>query len=281
MNPRDVWVIARFELARHLRSRHAIVAGILLIGFCAFGSYRLAEFADRLSEVGTKLGPALGFITGAIESTTGLPATDIAGLLEDHPPVLVVLFALVLAFMPVLCLILVYDQTATDIETRHVRFLLFRSDRVSIYLGKALGALALLSLAIGAVLVVVGVFLAVRSNALEGMTGVVYLGRIWLTATLYALPFVALLGLMSALVGRARRSFGFTLLYAFAVMTLAGLLSLVHEDLRSIRYLFPSVDRFDLMLDGFRDVRGTALYLSVYTLVAGALGLWRFRTRDL
>jgi Cu-processing system permease protein len=278
---RDIAIIARFEVMRHLRSRHAIVAGLILIGFCGFGSYKLAEFADQIDEVGRELGPVLGMITGMVESLTGLPAVAIGNLLDEHPPVLVALFALIMMLMPILCLTLAYDQTATDIETRHVRYLLFRTNRLSIYFGKALGALAIIAAAVGLVLVVFGVFLGLRSNSLQGAAGVVYLARIWLTAIAYAIPFVALLGLMSALVGRPRRTLSLTVLYWFAVGTAGGLLGLVDESFENLHYLFPTFGRFNLMLDNFSDMSGTVLYLLCFTLVAGGLGAWRFRTRDL
>jgi ABC-type transport system involved in multi-copper enzyme maturation permease subunit len=264
LHPRDIATIARFEITRHLRSRHAIVAGVILVGFCGFGSYQLADFADQMAAVGRDLGPALGMITGMIESLTGLPAIAIGALLHEHPPVLVALFGMVMTLMPILCLTLAYDQTATDIETRHVRYLLFRTDRLSIYLGKSLGALGIVGAAIGAALLVVGTFLGLRSNSLEGMSGV-----------------VAFLGLMSALVGRPRRTLTFTVLYWFAVSTAAGVLGFVDVAFHKLRYLFPTVGRFELMLDDFSDMRTTVLYLLCFTLVAGGLGAWRFRTRDL
>lgn len=281
MNPRDIWVIARFELARHLRSRHTIVAGVLLVGFCAYGSYELANYADQIAKVGRELGPVLDMIAGMVEGVTGLPAVAIRGLLTTHPPVLVALFALVLLLMPLLTIVLAYDQTATDIETRHVRYLLFRSDRVSIYLGKSLGAWILVAAAVALVLALFGLFLGLRSSSLEGVRGVVYLVQIWVTAALYALPFIALLGLISALVGRARRSLSFTLLYWFAVVTSAGLLGLADEKFEVLAYLFPATGRFDLLVDDFGDKRDVLLYLVAFTLVAGGLGLWRFRSRDL
>ncbi len=280
MIARDIAVIARFEVMRHLRSRHAIVAGLILIGFCGFGAYKLADFADQIDRVGRELGPVLGMITGMIESLTGLPAVAIGNLLDDHPPVLVALFALIMMIMPILSLTLAYDQTATDIETRHVRYLLFRTNRWSIYLGKALGALAIIAAAVGLVLAVFGVFLGLRSNSLQGLAGVVYLLRIWVTAVAYSVPFVALLALMSALVGRPRRTLVLTVLYWFAIVTASGLLGLVDESFEDLRYLFPT-DGFNLLLDNPKGMIGTVLYLLAFTLVAGGLGAWRFRTRDL
>jgi ABC-type transport system involved in multi-copper enzyme maturation permease subunit len=277
----DIWVIARFEVLRHLRSRHAIAAGLLLVVFCGFGAYQLAELADRVAALGREIGPALDLVAGMVEGVTGLPILGVRGLLAEHPPILVALFGLVLGLMPLLSIILAYDQTATDIETRHVRYLLFRSDRVSIYLGKALGAQLIVAIAIAIVLLVFGVFLGMRTDAIEGFEGVVYLGRIWVTAVLYAIPFVALLGLISALIGRARRSLTVAFFYWFSVVVLAGLLSMAHESLAHLSYLFPSVGRFNLLFDDPEQLRNTVLYLIAFTLVAGSLGLWRFRSRDL
>lgn len=282
MKPRDIAIIARSEITRHLHSRHAVVAGIILIGFCALGSYQLAKFADQIDQVGRELGPVLGLITGMVEALTELPAVAIGRLLDEHPPVLVALFAFVMTLMPLLCMVLGYDQTATDIETRHVRYLLFRTDRMSIYLGKALGALTIIAAAVGLVLLVVGTFLGLRSDSLGGIEGVAYLVRIWVTAVAYAIPFVALLALMSAGVGRARRTLTFTILYWFAVGTTSGTLALIiHPEFEKLRYLFPTVGRYDLLLDDPKDMSGTVLYLLCFTLVAGGLGAWRFRTRDL
>jgi len=227
------------------------------------------------------MGPVLGIIAGMVEAVTELPVVTITGLLQSRPPVLVALFALVLAFMPMLTIILAYNQTATDIETRHIRYLLFRSDRVSIYLGKSLGAWMLVTGCIGLVLLLFGVFLGIRSSALEGIGGVVYLVGIWLTAAFYALPLVALLGLTSSVAGRARRSLSLVILLWFGIGVTSSLLGLVDERFELLAYLFPTTGRFELLIDNFGDKLGIIVYLVAYTAIAGALGLWRFRRRDL
>lgn len=283
MRPRldDILAIARFELACHLRSRHTIVAGVMLVLCCVFGSWQLSDYADRITELGREVGPALDLVSGMIEGVTGLPVSAVRRLLEHHPPVLVALFALDLFLMPLLCTLLAYDQTATDIETKHVRYLLVRSDRASIYLGKTLGAWLLVMIAVSLGLIVVGGFLALRSSALEGFEGVVYLVRIGLTTGLLALPMVAVLGLISTLVGRARRALSVTLLVWVGVLIAAGLLARVHEDLALVRYLFPSAGRFGLLFDDFGELAEIIGYQLGYALVSGGAGLWWFGRRDL
>ena len=108
------------------------------------------------------------------------------------------LFALVIMMLPIWALVTTYDQTASDIETKHVRYMLFRTDRDSLYLGKSLGALVLVAGSMALALGVLGTFLGLYSSALEGVEGIFYLIRIWATAVLYTLPFIALFGLMGA-----------------------------------------------------------------------------------
>lgn len=257
------------------------MAGVLLVLCCVFGSWQLSDYADRIAELGREVGPALDMVSGMIEGVTGLPVAAVRRLIENHPPVLVALFALLLLLLPLLCTLLAYDQTATDIETKHVRYLLFRSDRASIYLGKALGAWLLVMLAVGLGLIVVGGFLGLRSSALEGLEGIVYLARMGLTAGVFALPMIAVLGLISALVGRARRALTVTLLVWIGVLIAAGLLGRVDEDLSLVRYLFPSAGRFGLLFDDFGELAKIVGYQLGYAVVIGGAGLWWFGRRDL
>lgn len=281
MQLHDIAVIARFELARQLRSRHTWVAGLLLIPVCAFASHQLAEYADQLTALGREIGPGIDMIAGMIEGLTGLPMLGVRRILTDHPPVLVALFALMLALLPFLCVLLAYDQTATETETKHVRYLLFRCDRRAIFLGKALAAELMIVGAVGLALAIVAAFLGVRSNALGGAAGLVYLLRMWLSAALLALPFVTLLGLLSALVSRARQALGLALLLWVGIGIAAGLLGLVDERLAWLDYAFPSAGRFRLLFDDTGELARAVVYLLGHALIVGALGLWWYRRRDL
>lgn len=281
MQLHDIAVIARFELARQLRSRHTWVAGLLLVPCCAFASHQLAEYADQLTALGREIGPGIDMIAGMVEGLTGLPLLGVRRILTEHPPVLVALFALMLALMPFLCVLLAYDQTATETETRHVRYLLFRCDRRALFLGKALAAELMIVGAVGVALAIVAAFLAVRSNALGGVAGLVYLLRMWLSAGLLALPFVALLGLISAMVSRARQALGIAMLLWIGVNIAAGLLGLVDERLALLDYAFPSAGRFRLLFDDLGSLAGAGAYLLVHALIVGSLGMFWYRRRDL
>lgn len=281
MQIHDIAVIARFELARQLRSRHTWVAAALLVPCCAFASHQLAEYADQLTALGREIGPGIDMIAGMVEGLTGLPMLGVRRILTDHPPVLVALFALMLALLPFFGVLLAYDQTATETETKHVRYLLFRCDRRAIFLGKALAAELMIVGAVGLALVIVAAFLGLRSNALGGVAGILYLLRMWLSAALLALPLVALLGLLSALVSRARQALGLALLLWVGIGIASGLLGLADERLGALDYAWPSTGRFRLLFDEGGSLATELGYLLVYTLLVGALGLAWYRRRDL
>jgi ABC-type transport system involved in multi-copper enzyme maturation permease subunit len=278
---RDIVVIARFELWRHLRSRHGMVSLLMLVLFCGLTGWRLAGYADEMEALSKQAGSGMGAIAGMIEGVTELPATAIARTLEHHPPVLVALFALVILLLPIWTLVTAYDQTASDIETKHVRYLLFRSDRASIYLGKSLGALLLVGGSLALALGVLGLFLALESNALDSASGLLYLFRIWLTAMLFTIPFIALLGAVGALVGRARRTVSATVMIWIGVNAGAGIAKLSTDSSWNIEYLYPTTGRFNLMVDDLSIMGPTVAYLGVFSVVALSLGLLRFKRRDL
>jgi ABC-type transport system involved in multi-copper enzyme maturation permease subunit len=279
---RDVLVIARFEVWRHLRSRHGLLSMVMLVLFCAIAGWRLAEYADQIALFGQAAGPGFKMLSSMVESVTELPHGAISGTLEAHPPVLVGLFALVVSLLPLWALVTTYDQTASDIETHHARYLLFRTDRTSLYLGKSLGALALLAGSLAMALLVLTGFLGLRSDAVGGLSGAVYIGRIWATSVLLAMPFVAFFGLAGALMGRARRTLNASMVYWTGVGIASGIARAV-SDGRSfgIEYLYPTARRFELVLDDPRALLPSAAYMLAFTAVCVGLGLWRFRRRDL
>lgn len=256
---------------------------LMLLLFCGFTGRQLADYADKMSALSEQMGPAsgMGVITGMIEGVTRLPANAIAKTLGEHPPVLVALFALVLLLLPIWTLVTTYDQTASDIETKHVRYLLFRSDRISLYLGKSLGAFILVAGSLALALSVLGIFLAIYSDALSEVSGVLYLLRIWVTAALFTIPFITVLGLFGALIGRARRTMSLTVMYWIGVNALAGILSFAIDSSLKLEYLYPTTGRFNLLVDDLSILGPTAAYLVVFSVVALGLGILRFKSRDL
>ena len=86
--------------------------------------------------------PVYDLLASGIE----LDRATVESVLTDHPPLLLALYSVAIFALPWLCIFGTFDQMASDISTRHSRFLLIRSDRATLFVGNAVGALGFIAL---------------------------------------------------------------------------------------------------------------------------------------
>lgn len=283
--PLQVWHVCRFEVARRLRSVSGIVALVSLIIASALVGRQLAELGRALEEATTgEQADAFRMMTEMVASMAEFPLETVRATLELHSPPLVGSFAFLMLVMPLLALTMGYDQCAGDIETRHVRYLAFRIDRTTLYLGKLLGAWALISLTIAVAAVSMAGYIQVRAGSIPSAADFVYVGRGIITVSVSALPLLALLGLLGTMRGRARRVVLLALLLWLAVglASAAARFGLEIEFLaQAIEVLWPTNGRWDLIFDEWGAWGISAARVAVYSVVVVGLGLLHFRRRDL
>jgi hypothetical protein len=178
---------------------------LLILGLLVFSNLALTEKLVELSAdaVGAApLQPAYEAISGLMD----LPQDELAKLFGDYPPHLVVFFALCIFFAPWVAYATGFDQTATDIRSRHLRYLLLRVSRATVLLGRSLATLIVLGVGYAlAILLLIwllsGVDLGDHRPGFE-LIDVAYLVRIWFTLVLFSVPFVALLAWTNTLTAR-------------------------------------------------------------------------------
>ena len=213
VNPAQLWHVCRFEVLRRLRSVSGIVALVVLVITSSVVGRQLAQAARMLNEAkSSRDAAALEMVTELIAGMAGFPLETVRASLEAHAPPLVGAFAFLMFVMPLLTLTMGYDQTASDIETRHARFLAFRIDRVTLYMGKLLGAWLLVSMIVATAAVSMAGYIWVAGGALPELADFAYLARIVATVSIAALPLLTFLGLLGTLRGRSRRVVLFTVL---------------------------------------------------------------------
>ncbi len=122
---------------------------------------------------------------------------EIAKYMVSCPPVLLFLFQGTLVFLPLLVLLIGFDQIAGDIQHRSVRYVAGRAYRHSIVAGKALGVWGVISTMVLVLHVVVWVVMLVQSQYGAGLTlswGI----RLWAFCIAYAGAYVGLVNLVSS-----------------------------------------------------------------------------------
>ena len=283
----DVRTISTFELRRLLRSPHGLLFLVFFLAFYGWVAYRLYAASGKLASLGP-LGLNSDFGEGSpLHAVLSMFLDDgkvqaVYQLFNDHPPVLLGYFVVALFFMGLFTMLAAFDQTASDIGTRHIRYLLLRTDRASLYVGKTVGVVAFLAIAMAFVSVVVGAVVLGTDGApgFSAIEVVLYLLRIWVTLCVYSLPFVALLGLAGALVGHGFLALVIALGYWLFVLVVSGIGGMAVESMGYVEYAFPTALKYGLLFDGVGYVLPALAHQLGFAALFFVAGLLVFRRRD-
>lgn len=269
MNFQHIRVLAGYELIQSFRSARGIlflvIYGVLWFWFL----WKLAEgWAVELSK------PEANWLVSML-----FDAKLARVLFVEHPPTLGMFYLLALGLIPIFTMWGAGDQTATDIGTRHLRFLIPRCGRGEIFVGRFIGAFAFMGI-VHLALAGIGMMIAMAVDAQTGEV-ITYGIRVILAMFIYTLPYVALMAFCGALTGSAAVAI-LTAISAYAVVGIStSVLSIKMENADWIGYVFPSALKQPLLTGNTGEFTIAMLAIGVYTVVYLALGWQVFRRRDI
>ena len=278
----EVGLVALRELSRNLRSKKGIAMFVLF--FLGGAVPSLARiFLDRAR---VQMG-AQDFSDAEkhkmVEQAMLLAYRGdhaIASYLADCPPVLIFLFQGTLVFLPLLVLMVGFDQVAGEIQHRGIRYLAGRANRHAIVIGKAIGVWGVVATMVLVLHLVVWAVMIVRGENSVGLTlswGV----RFYAFSVASAGAYVGLINLISswfknpilALFTGAGIAFGLWL--AHVIVLLMG------DDAKFATYVFPSTyETFMVSPEPTRAIGGVALSI-VWGAVLIAAATLIVRRRDI
>jgi len=186
---RHIGVLIRHDLRYTLSSARGL---LFLVFFGLVWGYVLWKLAGGFAEKLTS--PQAGFMLAWMFDSS------IAQLFQEHPPTLAAYFVVALTLTPLFGMLASCDQTATDIGTRHIRFLIPRVGRAEIFVSRLVGASILVAVA----QLLAGIAAIIIAIVVEGGgdigTGAMigYGARVTGLVIVYSLPIVALMSLVSA-----------------------------------------------------------------------------------
>ncbi|MCK6572472.1 ABC transporter permease [Myxococcota bacterium] len=271
-NWRHVGALWRFDLRSAMQDARGILFLVCFGLFWAFWINKLSSgFARDLQD------PQIGMVLGWFFDN------HIIDLLQHRAPTLVTCYYIGLTATPAFAILAACDQTASDLTSRYLRFLVVRVGRFEVYLARFLGAATLVGAAQAAVgLCAVGLSLWLDTGTRGGELGST-LGY-GLTATLslvaYGTSFVALMALVSAVINNPALSAVAGLVGYTIFLMLVSVASDRSPTVGLLRYLFPSGVKANLLSP---DVGSLALGVAVqpiYTAVFFAAGWFLFRKKD-
>lgn len=233
---KDTFIIATHDYRDAFRSRRLIVWLLLYLCVAVGGTFIftqvLKEAEKHIAEVISVDTPEkAGSVAKSIQQTD-LFQDMIHGMVDDEDLAkqLLTLSPLVLfyawfsfTFMPLLVIILCSDTIARDIQSRYVRFNLFRTSRAAYAMGKGISAASILLVALassGIAVLIIGVFRIHQfdfAGALPGM--MIFMLKCWI----FSLAFLGIAMMASQLRSSPLRAQFLALIIFFALMIVGAI----------------------------------------------------------
>ncbi len=273
---RHIGVLIRHDLRYTLSSARGL---LFLLFFVLFWSWVFSKLVGGFAE---RLGTMQGSLVVA-----WLFDNKVAQLFQQRSPTLAAYLVVATTLTPLFAMLASCDQTASDLGTRRIRFLIPRVGRTEIFFARLIGAATLVTIAqllAGLAAIIIAIIVAGKSGETGGevATGAIIAYGAQVTGVLivYSFTIVALMSLVSA----AMASVGLALLVGlggYAILGVAlGLMPLEGAPATIVSFLVPSgLKPYFLQPElgpALAACAGAFGYVALYTF----LGWQVFRTRD-
>ena len=174
-----------------------------------------------------------------------------------------------------------FDQTSGDIGNRGLRYLLLRTERPNIYLGRALGTAVFAILVQAFMILVIAVYLGAKVKIYPLADLAMWSLYGFLALSVLSLPYVALCAWISASTSSGMVSLIVSNLVIGGVLFAAYIGATYYEGIRYVAWVLPWGIQRELLAPSFvRVATATAMCLG-YTVVFLFLGHRTICTRDL
>ncbi len=258
-----ILVLARYELSRLFMTRRGLLSlfAFALVWFLIlrYAIYGAAQFfmADAPG------GLIVSFFNSAI----------INNLMSWQVPELAVFWVITLYLLPIFCIALTADQTASDRARGTLRLLHLRATRDGIFFGRFIGQLLILLLLILLALITTVMLVLIRDNSM--LIPAVKLSLILaVNLMLVLLPYTALMAWVSSMARSARQATLYAIIIWIVFSIFTGWLSSQYPGLWGLDKVLPGAQISELLQLSGWDTLSLAYLPIIQTIVL--LGLGRF-----
>jgi ABC-2 family transporter protein len=207
---------------------------------------------------------------------------DQARFLVRQRPALVSAILMVLLFvMPFLACFGSFNQLAGDIQYRGLRYLLLRTERANIFLGRFIGTALFTAVVLAILLAVLYLYLVFKADFYSPIEMALWLGQGYVALLLFGLPYIALCSWISAAMDSPLVSLVICELVTLFPIIFVAVASGIHPSLGYIGYITPWPLKYMLIHPNPLYLALSALALLGFTALFLLLGLRHFQKRDL
>jgi ABC-type transport system involved in multi-copper enzyme maturation permease subunit len=168
------------------------------------------------------------------------PSTDqLTYLTEEKPAMISVMLVLLFLATPLFACLGGFNQTAGDIGSKGLRFLLFRTERANIFWGRFFGTLGFTALVNLLLFVILAIYIAAKIKVHPTGDMMLWMAQGYLRMMIFTLPYVALCAWISSAMESAFGALAISLLVAFFLPLFLGVAGSFEDVVKNAQYITP------------------------------------------
>jgi ABC-2 type transport system permease protein len=224
---------------------------------------------------------AIGSARKAIDWAVSPSEGQLDYLTNEKPAVVSAIVVLLFLFTPLLSCLGGFNQTSGDIASKGLRFLLIRTERPNILIGRFIGTFLFNALAFLGLFALLALYMSVKVHVHEPSEMIGWLLLSYLRLIVFALPYVALCSLISCAINSPFGSLAISLLVAYMLPAVIAFAANSNDNVQYAQYLTPWGYRWWLLEPVGGQLFGGIAIMIGFTAVFLLAGLKYFSARDL
>lgn len=240
------------------------------------GSKSLGEVAKEASEQPMMMGPPM-----TAQADTSAAGQWAVFLLEDRPALLSAIFLVLVFGLPFAISFLGFNQTSGDVQSRGLRYLLLRTERFNIFVGRFLGTAVFSTAVIAFLVLTIVLYLGLKTGLYPAKDLLIWSVQGFYALSMLMLPYIAVCAMISACVSSPFLSLILAKLVIAGTLLFAAVGSFAWEPLKYVKYLLPWGWQNHLLHPSVTHWGSAGLACLAYSAVFLMLGYRRFQRRDL
>jgi len=235
----------------------------------------MAEHRRTVEQVIQEVGRFIaGWATGADDEQARF-------LIHDRPALVSAILIVLLVSMPFLACLGSFNQLAGDIQYKGLRYLLLRTERMNIFLGRFLGTALFTMIVLAVLFAVLFFYLAFKADYYPAGLVAVWLLQGYGALVFLALPYIALCSWISAALDSPFVSLVICELVTVFPIVFVTIAVRLNENFQYLGYVTPWPLKFKLLHHNPLVLGGTIAAMLMYSIVFLGLGMRHFQRRDL
>jgi ABC-type transport system involved in multi-copper enzyme maturation permease subunit len=208
-------------------------------------------------------------------------------LVMEKPAMISAILMILMVALPIIVCLGSFNQFSGDIQHKGLRYLLLRTERTNIYLGRFVGTVLFTAALLALLFLVLFLYLAFKADFYDRGKMGVWLLQGYGALLLFSLPYIAMCSWISALIDSPFGALAISELITIfiPIFVLLGVMMLKESGLgdgfKYVGYLQPWPLKYQLFHPNPLHVLGASAAILGYTVLFGWLGLRTFQTRDL